>query len=332
MWIPLQAVQSGESYNLPQAGQITPHSSWNQGKLLGPHCLHSWCGGRSGFCQSSWFVATGLWVSGHCWGWGWGWSFSWVNVIWVVVFVGQGSFVVVFCVWGSVGLIVGVVVGVCLYLCVSVCIWTYMGACERLVWSVPLVSCWLEKDISHKYKQNFDAVLHLTSKSVLSLLSKLPDDQGTMAFLCMMQCVMDSYLVRKLGPMVRLEKAWFAVFLVCYWDWWLLQHPCYTLTHNFITTNAHVCIELNSRVHHTSSDPTWCNGETFYCGCRGRSHARRCLGLLTSMSSAFSTSINFDMLGLLCRLTDCTWNVVLNPRQHRDQISKSRSPQEEGWT
>ena len=52
-------------------------------------------------------------MSGHCWGWGW--SFSWVNVIWAVVFVGQGSFVVGFCVWSSVGLIVGC--GWCVYLC-----------------------------------------------------------------------------------------------------------------------------------------------------------------------------------------------------------------------
>ena len=143
-----------------------------------------------------------------------------------------------------------------------------MGACEcmfkHLVWSVPLVSCWLE-DIYHKYKQNYDAVLHLTSKSVLLLLSKLPDAQGTWAFLHMMQCVMDSYLVRKLGPMVRLEKAWFAVFLVCYWHWWLLQHPCCTLTHNFITTNAHVCIELNSHklIILLLIQPAP-NGETFY--------------------------------------------------------------------
>ena len=40
-----------------------------------------------------------------------------------------------------------------------------------------------EKDINQKDKQTLDAILHLTSKSVLSLLSKLPDAQGTIAYL-----------------------------------------------------------------------------------------------------------------------------------------------------
>ena len=40
-----------------------------------------------------------------------------------------------------------------------------------------------ERDVNHKDKQNYDAVLHITSTSVLTLLSRFPDAKGTVAFL-----------------------------------------------------------------------------------------------------------------------------------------------------
>ena len=36
-----------------------------------------------------------------------------------------------------------------------------------------------ERDVKHKDKQNFDAVQHTTSDSVMTLLSQIPDDKGT---------------------------------------------------------------------------------------------------------------------------------------------------------
>ena len=173
-----------------------------------------------------------------------------------------------------------------------------------------------------------------TSKSVLSLLSKLPDAQGTMAFLRLMQCVVDSYLDKKLGPMVRLDKAWFAVFLVRYWRWWLFQHPHYTLTHNVVTTNTYECIELNAHAlilllmqHDVLT------GESFLPWMLGSQMCEKMFRAAQSMSSTFSTTINFAMLGLLRRLHRLHMQVCLEltDRQHRDPISMSRSPQE-GWS
>lgn len=40
-----------------------------------------------------------------------------------------------------------------------------------------------ERDVNHKDRQNFEAVLHLISDSVLSLLSQMPDADGTYAYL-----------------------------------------------------------------------------------------------------------------------------------------------------
>ncbi len=81
---------------------------------------------------------------------------------------------------------------------------------------------------------------------MMNLLSQIPDAQGTRAYLKLMRCIVDSYLDKTLSPIVRLEKAWYAVFFVRYWRSWLLHNPDYTLEKNFITSNAYACIELNA--------------------------------------------------------------------------------------
>lgn len=103
-----------------------------------------------------------------------------------------------------------------------------------------------ERDIDHKDKQNFDAVLHLTSKSVLTLLSQIPDAKGTSAYLEVIQCIVDSFLDRKLPALTRVEKAWFAVFFMRYWRQWLLLNSHYALGNNFSSLNAYMCVELNA--------------------------------------------------------------------------------------
>ena len=64
-----------------------------------------------------------------------------------------------------------------------------------------------EKDINHKDKQNYDAVLHMTSDSVLSLLTRIPDATGTLSYLNVLRCAIDSCLDKKIA---RLRK-----YLVC---------------------------------------------------------------------------------------------------------------------
>ena len=40
-----------------------------------------------------------------------------------------------------------------------------------------------ERDVNHKDKHNFDAVLHITSDSVITLLARIADAKGTTAYL-----------------------------------------------------------------------------------------------------------------------------------------------------
>ena len=163
-----------------------------------------------------------------------------------------------------------------------------------------------ERDINHKDKQNFDAVLHITSKSVITLLSQIPDAMGTSAFLEVIACVIASFLDKELDPLSRVEKAWYAVFFMRYWRQWLLFNPHYTLGNNFITLNAYMCVELNAHslisFLMTIRDSLPPDSQCFVPWMLGSQSCEKIFRAARSLSSTFSTVINFGMLGLLRRL------------------------------
>ena len=51
--------------------------------------------------------------------------------------------------------------------------------------------------MNHKDKQNYDDVLHITRKSVMTLLSQTTDANSTGAFLDVIRCVLDGFLDKK---------------------------------------------------------------------------------------------------------------------------------------
>ena len=160
-----------------------------------------------------------------------------------------------------------------------------------------------EKDVNHKDRQNFDAVLHITTESVISLVSKCPSAKGTATYLQIIKNVVDAFLDKGLEPLSRVKKIWFVVFFVRYWRWWLLQNPNYTLGSNFITTNAYVCIELNAHALITLIlTLRESNHEEFLPWLLGSQSCEKIFRSARSMSSTFSTIINFGMLGLIRRL------------------------------
>lgn len=163
-----------------------------------------------------------------------------------------------------------------------------------------------ERDINHKDKQNYDAVLHMTSESVMKLLTKIPDAKGTHAYLDVVRSVIDSFLDKKLDSLTRIRKAWYAVFFVRYWRQWLLLKPDYQLGNNFITLNAYMCIELNAHsiitFLLTVRDVLPPESGCFVPWVLGSQSCEKIFRAARSMSSTFSTIINFGMLGLLRRL------------------------------
>lgn len=99
-----------------------------------------------------------------------------------------------------------------------------------------------DKDISHKDKQNFDAMLHIVKAS--HLLDKIKDANATKSYVDLIGCTVDSFLDMSLDPVMRIEKVWYAVFFLRYWREWILLHPSYTLQQNFVTSNVYMCVEL----------------------------------------------------------------------------------------
>ena len=100
------------------------------------------------------------------------------------------------------------------------------------------------RDINHKDKQNFQAIINITSAS--HLLAKIPKAEATKCYVELIKCVMDSYLDKSLDPLTRIEKIWYVTFFMRYWRKWVMLNKAYTLQDHFVTSNAYTCIELNA--------------------------------------------------------------------------------------
>ena len=163
-----------------------------------------------------------------------------------------------------------------------------------------------QKDINHKDKQNYEAVLRMTSESVFILLNQIPDAKGTVAYLQVLRCIIDSFLDKSLQPLARIEIIWFALFFLRYWRHWIILHPQYTLDNN-ITQNAYMCVELNAHSLLTFLRTVQNISRTgssvgFLPWLLGSQSCEKAFRAVRSMTSTFSTIINFGMLGLLRRL------------------------------
>ena len=163
-----------------------------------------------------------------------------------------------------------------------------------------------ERDLNHKDKQNFDAVLHITSKSVENLLTKIPDATGTSAYLEVIRCVVDSFLDKKEDVLCKIRKAWYSVFFLRYWRKWVILSPGYKIRDNFVTNNAYMCVEMNAHslitFIMTVRDALPCETNCFMPWLMGSQSCEKIFRAARSMSSTFSTCINFGMLGLMRRL------------------------------
>ena len=162
-----------------------------------------------------------------------------------------------------------------------------------------------DKDISHKDRQNFDAVLHIVNAS--HLLDKIKDASATKIYIELIGCIVDSFLDKSLDPVVRIEKVWYAVFFLRYWCEWILLHPSYTLKQNFVTSNAYMCVELCAHALITYLITMRDHFPSVHHGCfapwlLGSQTCEKTFRAVRSMSTMFSTVINFGMLGLLRRL------------------------------
>lgn len=149
---------------------------------------------------------------------------------------------------------------------------------------------------------NFDAVEKLCAVRVTELLSNISDSQSTKQFLILIKHILNSFLNKKLKIEERIYFMWYATFFLRLWRKWL-QENNYSIDKNFISSNAYTCIELNAhglillieklRESNQSSFTPWlCSSQP----------CEKIFRQIRSMTSTFSTVVNFNLLGILRRL------------------------------
>ena len=165
------------------------------------------------------------------------------------------------------------------------------------------------KDIDCRDRQNYEAVLHITSPSVFSILEKIPDAKGTIQYLRILRYFIDGFLDKSLTAQDRIKKVWYVVFFLHFWNHWISsQKPQYCIRNNFITSNAYSCIELNAHalimLIRMLRDNTIIQDGGLHVlpWLLGSQPCEKAFRAVRSMTSTFSTVINFSLLDLLNRL------------------------------
>lgn len=77
---------------------------------------------------------------------------------------------------------------------------------------------------------------------VIELSKNIPDSQGTISFLKIMNNVLKSYLNKTIGVKERLYCLWHCVYLLRIWRCSVIKNNDLTLKNNFITSNAYSCL------------------------------------------------------------------------------------------
>ncbi|KAK4009281.1 hypothetical protein OUZ56_018397 [Daphnia magna] len=97
-------------------------------------------------------------------------------------------------------------------------------------------------------KMNFDAAERISKPEVRQLLHEVwkGDADGTSFYLEMMYLVTSSFLDKSLSPLERINRIWTTVFCLRYWRLWLTSDGIYSLSQNFISSNAYLSIEINA--------------------------------------------------------------------------------------
>lgn len=151
---------------------------------------------------------------------------------------------------------------------------------------------------------NFKIVEKLMEERVTEALKQhVEQSDGTRIFLKLIRYVVSSYMDYKLSVLERIFRIWYAVFFVRFWHKWLLDSNL-SVEDFFITPNSLFCIELNA--HEMIKIIIYCRQNNcpeifipqFFNSQWNESFFRK----LRSMSSTFSTVVNFSVLQSLYRV------------------------------
>lgn len=150
---------------------------------------------------------------------------------------------------------------------------------------------------------NFQAIDKLSSAKVISLLDSVANSKATKQYLQLTRHILDAFLDKNILVEKRIYNMWYCIFFIRFWKSWLIENHI-NIQKNFITSNTHICIELNGhnlllgieKLKRTNAP------EQFLPWLFSSQPCEKTFRQIRSMTSTFSTVVNFSMKELLHRL------------------------------
>lgn len=149
---------------------------------------------------------------------------------------------------------------------------------------------------------NFKAIDKMSAYCVIEVLKKNSEAKATAQYLLLTRYILESFLNKSLNVRRRIYMTWYAVFFLRLWRSWILDSSNnYSLLKNWITLNTYTCVELNAHallllIDKYRSTPELLNPWQF-----SSQPCEKYFRQMRSMTSTFSTIVNFDMLDILHR-------------------------------
>ena len=161
-----------------------------------------------------------------------------------------------------------------------------------------------QQALQNKDKQNYSSIENLLDEGVINCLKQMKDQRtnGTIIYLWIMRNIRNSFFDKSLSPLERINLIWKSTFFLRIWRLWLYNNIDYNEADHFITINAYVCTEINAHLV-TNVVINIINGnypkEAMRLWTYGSQACEQTSRMLRSMTSVFSTIVNFSMKGML---------------------------------
>ncbi|KAJ8681009.1 hypothetical protein QAD02_016796 [Eretmocerus hayati] len=100
--------------------------------------------------------------------------------------------------------------------------------------------------LSPKKDFNLETVVKVCHSRVIKLLKNIPESEGTVEYLKLMNMILHSYLSTKMSPLMRIYCMWYPVFFLRLWHTSLGEPTDNSVIEKFIPFDTYVSIEINA--------------------------------------------------------------------------------------
>lgn len=133
------------------------------------------------------------------------------------------------------------------------------------------------------------------------MLKLIPDSDGTVQYLRICRFIIESMLDKSFDVKSRVYKLWYCIFCLRLWRKWLLNNG-HSLQKNFITLNAYTCLEINGHSLLLMIEKCREAKTLFLPWLYSSQPCEEIFRKVRSMTTTYSTIVNFSLLELIRRL------------------------------